>query len=1020
MQYIRYSLTVIFLCITLTRCSDTSLKSTLLAEKIDHTVLQYMRTGNIPGMSLVMIKDSVSIIKSYGFRNIETKESVSDSTLFELGSCSKAYTALLITYLDENHILDLSKYVSDYLPWFYTTYEDSTVQITLKQLLHHTGGIPWNTISKIPESEKDNALETTVRAIVGQELNHLPGEEFEYATINYDILALIAEAVSKKPFEDLMEEVIFNPLSLTSTKLGAPIDSSRMATGYKIGFFKARQYKAPRYKGNNAAGYVVSNAVDVSRWLKLQLGTTDTMYNDLIKITHQRDRSTALHGMSAYARGWNVNLDGTNEIYHDGLNPNFSSYLCFRPEQGLAIAVLTNSNSSFTSLLGDEIIKILAGEKLKETHIPNDNADAVLSFSCLTILVYILIALGYFYQLISNIANGKRSLTVYGYAALRKIFIAILAILPFLIGLYFLPMALLDFSWEALYVWTPQSALLATSLLKLAIVLSYLNYMLATVFPGKEELKTNIPLILLMTVLSGLSNVIVILMVTSVIGSEIEIYYLISYYLLAGGLYLIGRRFVQINLIKITRGIVLELRMKLIDKIFSTSYDKFERMDRGKVYTVLNDDVNAIGESTNLFVSLITCIITIIGAFVYLAALALWATVLIIGIILTITSLYYFVGRSVNKYYQQARDSRNTFMRLINNLLEGYKELSLKRSKKLDFKSEVEKSARDFKVKTSTADMMFANAFLVGESLLILLLGFVAIVMSHMFKSIQVHTITSFVIVFLYLIGPVNSILNTIPELLNMRIAWKRVQQFISEIPVNLDLNEPARKIKSNISTLEMNNICFQYQGEQRGDGFKIGPIDFKAYSGEIIFIVGGNGSGKTTLCKVLTGLYVPQEGEVMVNGVVQENYQLSEYFSTVFNPPYLLEKLYGIPLDNCNDEVEEYLRMLDLNKKVSLSGGMLSSISLSNGQRKRLALLQCYLENSPVYLFDEWASDQDPYYKHFFYHTILPRMKEENKIVIAITHDDQYFHLADRIFKMDQGQLKTVEKSEAVDMNLF
>jgi ABC-type siderophore export system fused ATPase/permease subunit len=188
---------------------------------------------------------------------------------------------------------------------------------------------------------------------------------------------------------------------------------------------------------------------------------------------------------------------------------------------------------------------------------------------------------------------------------------------------------------------------------------------------------------------------------------------------------------------------------------------------------------------------------------------------------------------------------------------------------------------------------------------------------------------------------------------------------------------------------------------------FGIGPIDLEVKSGEILFIIGGNGSGKTTLAKLLTGLYEPDEGKVLINNKVVESGYLSEYFSTVFNPSFLFEKLYNINVKNKQSEIKKYLKVLNLEEKVVIEENKYNTIDLSGGQRKRLALLQCYLEDSPIYLFDEWAADQDPGYRNFFYRTLLPEMRKAGKIVIAITHDDHYFDVADKILKMKDGRLE-------------
>jgi ABC-type siderophore export system fused ATPase/permease subunit len=204
----------------------------------------------------------------------------------------------------------------------------------------------------------------------------------------------------------------------------------------------------------------------------------------------------------------------------------------------------------------------------------------------------------------------------------------------------------------------------------------------------------------------------------------------------------------------------------------------------------------------------------------------------------------------------------------------------------------------------------------------------------------------------------------------------------------------------------------FKYESENEEEPFTIGPLDFEAKRGEITFIIGGNGSGKTTLAKLLTGLYIPEEGYIQIEGKEIEKNQLGEYFSTVFSGFHLFEKLYDVDISKKEKVVDNYIKLLRLQDKVEIKENSFSTIDLSGGQRKRLALLQCYLEDAPIYLFDEVAADQDPEFRKFFYRNLLMRMKEEGKIVIAITHDDHYFDVADRIIKMDMGKIETVDAS--------
>jgi putative pyoverdin transport system ATP-binding/permease protein len=199
-------------------------------------------------------------------------------------------------------------------------------------------------------------------------------------------------------------------------------------------------------------------------------------------------------------------------------------------------------------------------------------------------------------------------------------------------------------------------------------------------------------------------------------------------------------------------------------------------------------------------------------------------------------------------------------------------------------------------------------------------------------------------------------------------------------------------------------------QNEERG--FLLGPISLALRPGEITYIVGGNGSGKSTLAKLITGLYFPLDGAVRLNGVAitpQNSEWYRQHFSAIFTDFHLFESYLGFSQSNLDSEVEDYLRQLQLDHKVQVNNGVLSTTQLSQGQRKRLALLTAYLEDRPGYLFDEWASDQEPLFRDLFYKQILVKLKERGKTVIVITHDDRYFHLADHLVKLDYGKVEPI-----------
>lgn len=131
------------------------------------------------------------------------------------------------------------------------------------------------------------------------------------------------------------------------------------------------------------------------------------------------------------------------------------------------------------------------------------------------------------------------------------------------------------------------------------------------------------------------------------------------------------------------------------------------------------------------------------------------------------------------------------------------------------------------------------------------------------------------------------------------------------------------------------------------------------------------------------------------------------QQFSVVFSDFYLFDRLLGLDDFNRDRQTQDYLEQLHLEHKVKINNGAFSTTALSQGQRKRLALLTAYLEDRAIYVFDEWASDQDPAFKKIFYMQLLPELRSRGKAIVVVSHDDRYFDQADRIVKLDYGKVE-------------
>jgi putative ATP-binding cassette transporter len=261
----------------------------------------------------------------------------------------------------------------------------------------------------------------------------------------------------------------------------------------------------------------------------------------------------------------------------------------------------------------------------------------------------------------------------------------------------------------------------------------------------------------------------------------------------------------------------------------------------------------------------------------------------------------------------------------------------------------------------------------------------------------------------LFMIGSLTGIIQSLPVLSQANTSAKELQKLSADLEsISKDENLANQEFPAEIESIELKEICYQYLDSRGIPQFSIGPISYEFKKGLIYFIRGNNGCGKTSLIKVLTGLYKATSGYIFVNNQRVLSPTSSSYrnlFSAIFSDFYLFKKLYG--LGNADEQlIDELLDTLEIKDKIKINRLEFGHLNLSTGQKKRLALLVSMLEKRQVIILDEWAADQDPEFRKFFYESIIPRLKDEGKIIIAITHDDAYFQMADHLLLVENGQI--------------
>jgi putative pyoverdin transport system ATP-binding/permease protein len=456
---------------------------------------------------------------------------------------------------------------------------------------------------------------------------------------------------------------------------------------------------------------------------------------------------------------------------------------------------------------------------------------------------------------------------------------------------------------------------------------------------------------------------------------------------------------------------LFETRLQSCRKILAAPLRSLEEIGPHRLLATLTDDITSLTTAFTQIPLLCLHVGVVIACLVYMGWLS-WRMLLIILGIMAVGMFTYNLSMGVaRKYLTLLREETDKMFAHFRSLIHGAKELKLHRRRREAFiASELIPTGDAIRRFTFLGNNIFVASAVWGNLLFFIAIGILLFGFSGTsFVSAQV--MSGFTLSLLYILAPLETIFSILPNLGRAAAAVRKLDRLGIDLTSRFVESFPeAPDPVASWRQLELSQVHYAYSGDAAADHFGIGPLNLTFHAGEIVFITGGNGSGKSTLAKVLTGLYVPDSGEIRLDGqpVTNENREsYRQLFATVFADFYLFQNLMGLDGDRLDVDARDYLVRLQLDGKVKVENGALSTVDLSQGQRKRLALLTAYLEQRPIYLFDEWAADQDPQFKAVFYFELLPELKARGKTVFVISHDDQYYALADRLIKMKDGQVE-------------
>lgn len=452
---------------------------------------------------------------------------------------------------------------------------------------------------------------------------------------------------------------------------------------------------------------------------------------------------------------------------------------------------------------------------------------------------------------------------------------------------------------------------------------------------------------------------------------------------------------------------VYDVRMSLVRRILATPYDKLEQAGTSRLYSVLTTDVANIANTLSELPTFMFNAVLLICSLSYLAILS-WRmfAVLAVGVAVTFMTSKYLIA-NLSRHARSMRERQDEMFETYKGMLEGAAQLEVDAGRRAIFyRRELDAAAVQLRGHEQNFRFFWDLNRTTTAALVLLLLGSL-IEASRWLQAGAV--VTSFMLLITYCTGPFATVLNLLQLFAQSKVSLRKIEA------LQIGADQPPAPLATGVSQwqrIRLASVEFAYPGSGVDERFVLGPLDLEVARGEVVFITGGNGSGKSTLLKLLLGLHEPAGGRIFMDDRPVEDppsrHAYQSLFSIVLSEFHLFRQVLGRDGTPATDaELAQLLEMFNMTSVVESRDGYLSTVQLSQGQRKRLALVSALAQDKEIYVLDEWAADQDPHYRKVFYHKIIPWMRSKGKTVIAVTHDDRYFDVADRCVELEMGRIR-------------
>jgi putative ATP-binding cassette transporter len=457
--------------------------------------------------------------------------------------------------------------------------------------------------------------------------------------------------------------------------------------------------------------------------------------------------------------------------------------------------------------------------------------------------------------------------------------------------------------------------------------------------------------------------------------------------------------------------IIHKLRLRVMDQVRRSELLAMEGIGRSRIVAAITSDTAVLTQASNTLSFTVQGAVLIFFVGIYVAYLSFAAFAMTIVIVSGAGIIFHYKNRRLIVEKQQSAEWERRLYDRLTDFMDGFKEVRLNRARSDDLFDDsvyVSRTAANIKIRSQAETF---KLIVTSQVAMYVLLGAVVFAAPQFSDTLGGASLTKTTTALMFVVGACFGLVQSIPILLIANSAADRIDQLEIALRATAAASEREIKVPKRFDTIEMRNIIFRYVDKHSDATFQIGPLDFSLKNGELVFITGGNGSGKSTFLRVLAGLYPPESGEVTLDGIRVNDETRDTYralMSAIFFDNHLFHKLYGIPEPEPG-EVDRLLKQFRLSDKTSLKDGEFSTLELSGGQRRRLALIVSLLEKRPILILDEWTAEQDPEFRRKFYDELLPQMKQAGLTVVVITHDDRYLDelkLPARRIRMEEGRI--------------